>query len=235
MRSRNLNQILSRLHQQPAVPDTDARARLEGELLSRHRQLYERKVGWKMLLNPRWRTGRLVLAALAVAVLGVGACTIPTSYEDEVGKTFLIHVPAKAGTAPAQGELLAFLQQEKLAQDVSVSRNQDADGGTDITLLLLRDSVPEEELIDLLQATFPVLENALFEINEVVGTVETSLAGAFGHAVFNIEAGEADAEAIRQQILEQLAAQGLTGDAVVEIHEDDGQQTVDIEVTAEPE
>jgi hypothetical protein len=232
MRSRSLSDILTGLHRGGA-PDPGARARLEAELLSRHRGLYPRKVGWKMMLNPQWRTGRLVLAALAVVVLGVGACSIPTSYEDQVGRTFLVHVP-DAAKAPGDAELLAFLKEHDLARDINVSRSV-RDGGADITMLLLRDSVSEDELIGMLQAEFPGLENALWEVDEVVGTVETSLAGALGHAIFDIEAGSADPEEIRRQILEQLAAQGLTGDAAVEIQEDDGQQTVKIEVTAESE
>jgi hypothetical protein len=188
---------------------------------------------WGGLINPHWSTGRLVLAALAVLVLGVGACTIPTSYEAEVGTTLAIHVPKGADALPSQSELLEFLQSAGPADDASVSISRQANGDADLHLMLWGQNIQKESVIERLQATYPVFEKALFEIHEHTGTVEGNLAEKIGHFVFHFELHEDDVEAMRTQILQEIREQGFDGEVDVQLHEEGGEQHIEIMMTEE--
>jgi hypothetical protein len=188
-----------------------------------------------MLINPRWRAGRLVLAGVALFILGLGACTIPTEYEAKVGKTLAIHVPDGATELPAPAGMLAFLEDAQVADDISVSISEQGTGEADIQLMLWNDRVSQAELVQILREQYPVLQKALFEVHEVEGTVRGSLAEKIGHDVFNIEVSGDDIEEIRRQFYEQLAAQGFTGDAAIEIQEAGDETLIDITLEGEQE
>jgi len=239
MRSKKLNQTLAALASEEMSAESRSNPKsiqsLEAELLSRHRRLYPRKAGWKMLINPRWRTGRLVLAGVALLILGIGACTIPTEYEAEVGKALAIHVPQGASQLPEPSEMLAFLEGANLADEISVSISEQTTGEADIKLMLWNERVSEDELVQILRERYPVLQKALFEVHEMAGTVQGSLADKIGHDVFHIEVSGEDSEEIRHQVLEYLAAQGFNGDAMVEIYEEGDETLIDITIEGEQE
>lgn len=241
MRSRKLNQILADLHAPKSDPSHGGRPEpghrdeLEKQLLSRHRQLYPRKAGWKMLINPRWRTGRLVLASSALLVLGIAACTIPTEYEAEVGKNVSIHVPAGAGDLPAVGEMVEFLESTGVADEVSVSISEQSDGSADVWVMAWGQKVSRDDLINRMREQYPVLNRSLFEVQEMAGTVRGSLAQKLGHEVFEIEVHADTIEEIRAQFLQQLAEQGFVGDANIHMHDEGDERVINIELNGEIE
>lgn len=233
MRSRKLSEILAMIFRRDPRLASGHRRRLEAELLPRHRELFPRKVGWTMLINPHWRTGRLVLAALALLVLGIGACTIPTSYEAEMGTTLAIHVPKGADKLPSQSELLEFLRGAGPADDVSVSISRQENGDADLHLMMWGQNIAKEAVIERLQEAYPVFENALFEVHEHTGTVEGNLAEKIGHFVFQFELRDDDVDAMRAQILHELQEQGINGDVDVQVHEEGDEQHIEIMMTEE--
>jgi hypothetical protein len=239
MQSRKLDRILEglhtleELHTRETTMNTDHEQRLEAELLSRHERLYPHQEGWKMLFDPRVKAGRLVLTLVAVVALGIAACTVPTEYEADVGKTLDIHVAGSAKALPSPNEMVALLDQADVADQVSVSISESPAGEADLHLMLWGQNVSSDRVIDLLRTQVPALAEALFSVDELQGTVRSSLAEKIGHDVFKIEVSGDTAEEIRQQILTQMAAQGIQGDAVVEIHEEGDQQRVEIQVESE--
>ena len=186
-----------------------------------------------MFINPRWRAGKLILAGLALLVLGIGACNIPTEYEAEVGKSFAIHIPRDTGEVPSTTELLAFIEKVVRADDISDSISEQVSGEMDINLLLWGSRISRDELTNRLRAEYPAFKTALFEVSELAGSVRGSLADKIGHEVFNIEVSGDDLEEIRQQVLAQLAEQGFTGDATVELYEENGNTRIDITIEEE--
>jgi hypothetical protein len=188
-----------------------------------------------MLFNPRWRTGRLVLASTALLVLGIAACTIPTEYQAEVGKNVSIHVPAGAGDLPAVGKMVAFLESTGLADEVSVSISEQSDGSADIWVMAWGQKISRDDLINRMREEYPVLGQSLFEIHELEGTVRGTYAEKLGHQVLEIEVNADTVEEIREEILQQLAEQGFVGDADVQIQIEGDETVIGIELNGEVE
>jgi hypothetical protein len=235
MLSRSLNETLTDLHDhEPGLPG-EHRSALETELLSHHRQLYPRKEGWRMMINPRWRMGRLVLGGLAVLVLGIAACTIPTSYEADVGKSLTFAATGDPAGLPDHGELLSFLQEAAVAEDVSVSLSESSGGPATYNILLWGDRVPQDDLVQMLRRRFAGLSSAQYEVRELEGQVRGSLAEKIGHDLFRIEVEGDDLEEIRAQILAGLATQGFQGEAAVNVSEENGLKEIQIQLSGQSE
>jgi hypothetical protein len=234
MRSSKLTRILSGIHRPRVGVDTGHRQRLEDELLSRHRILYARK-GWTMYLNPRFPAGRLVTAALAVAVLGIAACTIPTSVEQEVGKTLRIALPPGSHDAPEAAALVEAVEASGLASDVLVNLDENKNGAVGYQLAMWGAAVETDRVVNLLRERFPALERACFSVEELKGTVRTSLAEKIGHAVFSFELDPEHAENFSEQVLMQLREQGFEGHAEVFVDENGEEHVVEIVIEGEME
>ena len=129
--------------------------------------------------------------------------------------------------------MLAFIEKVVRADDISVSISEQVSGEMDINLLLWGSRISRDELTNRLRAEYPAFKTALFEVSELAGSVRGSLADKIGHEVFNIEVSGDDLEEIRQQVLAQLAEQGFTGDATVELYEENGNTRIDITIEEE--
>lgn len=236
MRSRKLNRTLEALHKgsRPGAGAADNRKSrdLEMELLSRHKHLYPPKERWKMILNPGTPLGRVLLTASLLIALGVVACAVPTTYEAEMGKSFSISLPA--GTdMPAIKKSLDALRDAEVADEISVSVNELIGESPTVELMLWGGSVDEAEVKRILGDESEAFRKAEWDVTALEAPVESSLAGKMGHHLFNVDLSidEGDVESARQQIIEQLAAQGLTGDVDIQYMEEDGQQKVEIRLT----
>jgi hypothetical protein len=234
MRSRKLKRALGEYHGAGPEKRPEHRRSLEAELLARHGTLYPRKEAWKMILDPRMRSGRLVLASLFILLLGIGACSIPSSYEEEIGQAVQIRMSDSiAREAPDIDAVLAALEGVEGVTNVSVNERI-SDAGVQVDIMLWGEDLDAEEMLALISQRFPELADAEIGITPLAGTVECNLGDRLMHEFFQFEVEGGDAESIRQQILEQLAAQGHeNADVVVDVNEEDGQATIDIEITEE--
>ena len=106
------------------------------------------------------------------------------------------------------------------------------DGGpVTLALMVWGQGLDSDALQTALVGEFPILAEAEFTVETLEGGVDGNLGEAFGHAVFDFEVSGETAEEVRQQILQQLMEQGFDGDAVVEVIDEDGQRTINIELT----
>lgn len=179
---------------------------------------------------------RPVLACLSILILGVAACNAPTEYEVEMGQHLKLTMndTAKydeAGDLFAQlEEAVAFAEAYPGVESVSISVNEEDGGPVTVDLMAWGQTLDGEALTVALQAEFPALAGAEITIEPLAGTVEGNLGQAFGHAVFDLEVEGETAEEIRASILQQIYEHGFTGDAVVEVLEADGVQTINIDL-----
>lgn len=72
------------------------------------------------------------------------------------------------------------------------------------------------------------MANAEIIFEPLTATINETFWDKWGRQVFNIEAEGASGEEIREQILQQLAEDGYTGDAQVEVISQDGLQDIKI-------
>ncbi len=235
MRSRRLNRTLKALHGSDSNRGTGDNRKshdLESELLSRQTHLYPPKARWKMMLNPGTPLGRVLLTACLLVTLGVLACAVPTTYEAEMGKSFSISLPE--GTQPPSiKKALSALEEAGVADEVSVSVNELRGGPTTVELMLWGGHVDEAEVKRIMGGESEAFSKAGWEVTALEGPVESSLGGKLGHQLFDVDLSisEGDVESARQQIIEQLAAQGLTGDVDIQYVNEDGKELVEIRLT----
>ena len=203
---------------------------LEEEILRQHRRLYGRKGWWGRRLNPVPGLGTPALVVIFLVILGLGAGAVPASYRVEMGATVSIRVPGDPGAVPGLEELLGFLRESAVAEEISVSVSARAGEGAEIHLILFGRRIREEELNRLLVRRFPVLNTARVRFQGMEETVRGNLAEWVGHALFRIEVNVSEVEEARERILEELAARGYRSATRVEVREDDGNKRIEVQL-----
>ena len=242
MRSDRLKKKLAALHQSGET-DQQRQQALETNLLNRYRQIHPRNTRWLMLLNPWNRTARFALVGLALMVLSVGACSTETTTQIEAGQQAHIglkmdsNVDGQKLRAEHVQAITGFVNQQPNVDQVDISVNEmlDADGQahTSLDLMIWGQDLDPEVLTAALQEDFPLLASADIHFEPLSTSITENWFDRLGRQVFNIEVGGASEEEIRAQILQQLAEQGFTGDATVDVINEDGLQEITIELEEE--
>jgi hypothetical protein len=190
------------------------------------------------MLNPWNRTARFALVGLAVIMLGVGACTTSTTTEVDMGKKMSIGFSAKADVDMISIDtgLSNFLETQPGIENVSVSISETMDGPKLIEVMAWGQDLDGDALVAELRRQVPELEYADISFETLRGTIEESFASKMKRQVFQMEVDGATEEEIRAQILAQLAEQGVAeGDAVVDVHMEDGQTEIKVQIEQEVE
>lgn len=222
-------------------PADGHRERLQAELLDAYRDRRPRNRRYLMLLNPWNRAARLALAGLAVALLGVGACTTSTTTEVEMGQKLTITMAGPAGDKAddgqrlLEGELDRFFAARPGVEGVNFNL-RGFDDRTVFEVMAWGRDLDASTLEADLRAQVPGLGAATVDVQPLSGTVEENLLEHFGHEVLGLEmeiSGET-ADEIRAQIMAQMAAAGIDGDAQVHVEETaDGRKVITVDVKGE--
>jgi hypothetical protein len=202
-----------------------------------------------MLLNPWNRIARFTLAGLALCLVVVGACTTETITEVELGKRLQLGLEAGDDDQSAEGQFLFIFkyispddvtrEAKKLSDvliaqpgvsDASVSINQQGSGEVNMDMLVWGEDLDADDLVGALQESYPALAGASVSVNDLTTTIKESFASKIGRELFHVEVSGSDPEELRRQVLEQLAAQGFTGDATVDVQTEGDRQTIHIEM-----
>ena len=190
------------------------------------------------MLNPWNRTARFAVVSLALMVLGVGACTTSTTTEVDMGKKMSIAFSAKADVDMISIDtgLSNFLDTQPGIENVSVSISETVDGPKLIEVMAWGQDLDGDALVAELRRQVPELEDADISFETLSGTIEESFASKMKRKIFQMEVDGATEEEIRAQILAQLAEQGVAeGDAVVEVHMENGQTEIKVQIEQEVE
>lgn len=192
-----------------------------------------------MLLNPWNKTARFALVGLALMVLTVGACTTETTTQIEAGQQAHISLNMDGVAADKSIDMdtrlqtiTDFIAAQPGVQELNVNvRELIDDAGvvtTDLGLMIWGEGLDSDALSAALLAEFPVLAGADISFEPLSTTITESIFDRLGRQVFNIETDGATEEEIRAQILQQLAEQGFTGDAQIEVINEGGMQEIKI-------
>lgn len=245
MRDGGLTQKLRKLYR--SLPAKDAQV-LESDLLSRYRARHPRNRRWLTMLNPWHRVMRFAVIGLAVGLLGVGACTTSTTTEVDMGKQLqlTLHTETDASKYDDEFELqeqidpvLEWLSGWPGVNEVNVNVEQcltEQGAQTKLNLLVWGEALDANQLTSDLHGAFPELVEAEIEVGDLNTTVTESWAQYFCRETMHLEFDGTNEEDLRAQILAQLEAQGINGDAHVEVIDDEnGLRQVKITVTEEVE
>lgn len=222
-------------------PAPGHRGRLEAEVLEAYRERYPRHRRLLMMLNPWNRAARLAMAGLAVALLGLGACSTSTTTEVEMGQKLTITMDGPAGgkaddgLKALEGELDRFFAAQPAVEGVSFNLRS-MDDRTVFEVMAWGQGLDGEKLEADLRAQVPGLAGTTVDVSPLSGSVRENLLSHFGHEYLGLEmevTGET-AEEIRAQILAQMSAAGVTGDAKVHVEESaDGRRVITVDVEGE--
>lgn len=222
-------------------PGPGHRAQLESSLLDTYRRRYPRHRRWLMLLNPWNRIARLAMAGLAVALLGVGACSTSTTTEVEMGQKLTITMgglsgdKADADLQALEGELNRFFAAQPDVEGVTFNL-RGMNGQTVFEIMAWGQGLDAAALEADLRKQVPGLASTTVNVSPLNGSVRENILSHLGHEYLGLElevSGET-ADEIRQQILAQMVTAGVTGDAQVQVEDlPDGRRTIKVEVTKE--
>lgn len=242
-RDSKLDDALKTLHEVDATPSGDHRERLEEHLSARYRERHETSRRWTKMFDFHNPSARWAMITLAILVLGIGACSTPTTSELDMGHRLHFEIPAEAAKGDALSGALSgpqgmtsFLRAEPGVDEVNVSVSETVGGPTFIEALVWGTGLDPAGLTDALQAKYPVLDEAtIVNVYELKGEVRESLAEKFGRTMFHLDIGGGSEEEMRAQILAQLKEQGFDGDAVIDVQRDGEMTTIDLELRREGE
>ncbi len=234
MRSNRLIRILRDRYGRGEAPVADG-SDLESRLLASYRNRYPRK-RWIMNGRPVFHRSYVLVAALAIILMSIAACSIPTQYDAEIGKQVSIHV-AEAGPGLDIKPALDRLAEYPGVESVNVNMRMSHEGGV-VDVALWGKDLDTESMVEGLRRDFPQFADALIEVTPLNTTVDAPLYERIGHDYFGIDFeivvdGQTEDE-IRAQVLEQLYASGFEGEAQVDVHmeQEDGMEKVEIIIEA---
>ena len=212
-------------------------AALEARLLERHRALYPRR-GWLAGLSPSLHPARALLVALLALLLGAAACSLPSSYDVEVGKAMAIQFSSTlTGPSPALDAALADVESYPGVEAVAIDEFL-TEEGTRFELRLMGQDLDGDALVAEVTARHPLLAEATISTTPIDRAVKGPLYEKLGHELFGWTFDfefdtDDDPAVIEAQIREQLEEQGFDGDAQVEVLQGDEPGTVELRLEME--
>jgi hypothetical protein len=228
MRPDRLERILRDLNARPTRDAARGRNELAAELLARHEQITSRERGFKMMFLKR-----PALVALVLVAVGIGACTVPTETEVEMGQR-LTYTLSSGGPLEEVRQVKAFVEAQPGVEDVSVAVEEVDGGPTTLDLMVWGRGLDGDRLAGRLADVFPVLADAPPAIEDLSTEVRTSVAEKVGHFVFHFDIrAEGTDEEIREQILQQIYESDFPGEAEVDVNTEGDVTTIDMEMTHE--
>jgi len=213
----------------PAV-DSPRRDALEQELLAKLPAARPRTSRWS-----KWLLGGAVGGALAV-----GACALPNDYEARVGHRLAIVVDVVHAEELEPHRIVEFVTEQyhpdELRMGVSIERIREADresASMRIEIDAVGEDLDTDEMWTDLVEHFPELEGARLEDEVLQGMVHGTLGGRLSQAWLDVVIDRGGVEDAKARVIEQLRAQGVEGNAVVDIVDregEDGQRRREVRV-----
>jgi len=226
-----LRRSLGRLLAPSTKTRPEHKAALEQKLLEDFEKRHPREENYKM---KKFGMRKALVVAAALMMLGIAACAAPADIEVDVGKRVSIELPEGA-PQPADPEAIVKIVQgsEKTAQ-VDV-RLQMKNGRGVLEIEMWGTGFSTEPVADKIRAGVPELAKAQIHEEMLEAKVHGTLGEKLGHELLNLDViDKNDVEVAKQQIMKQLADQGVTGKVDVDVQNDGpGKQRVKVRIQQE--
>jgi hypothetical protein len=218
----------------------------ERELLPELMDHYDRIA----LKNDRRRTRmsgvrfrRVAVLAAAAVLVGAAACVAPTELDVEVGRSVEVRYDSSAVSLEPRAVADAIKAAAGVKEDAPRAEGASARKEVNFRVKRLGDSVEIRAevwgtdlgpLAEALRKELPALKGAEIKEEHLQGKVRGTLGEKLGRDLFDIDVlDETDVAKARQQVMEQLAAQGVEGKVDVKIEGDGTKRKVMIRVEKE--
>jgi hypothetical protein len=220
--------MLRRVLTRPTPPVDEARRDAELDTLARlHAQMYDGRARRAPRGGPRW----LLAVGLATAA-AVGACVVPIDYEAEMGQRLAFTMSSEQMTELDMQAIARFIEEEHDPEEIRImghaEMHQSADDGNEhveqevrVEIEAVGEHLEADALWDDLVHEFPVLADARREDEALHGIVHGTLGGRLSHRWLDVTIDRDGVEAAKRQLIEELAAQGVTGTPEIEIIDED--------------
>ena len=176
-----------------------------------------------------WRGWTRVAAAAASFAVMVGACSLPASYEVDLGVGLRLSFdPEEELPVHAMAQ---YAKEELGATDINVAVHVLNDDAGTLNMRLWGQSLGPDEVVTHLKADFPELESLTIETEVLEGRIDTNLGDKLFHEMFDSAIAEDDLEVARAELLAELLARGIDGDIDVEMREVEGGREIRVGVT----
>jgi hypothetical protein len=191
------------------------------------------------------RFRRVAVIAAAAVLVGAAACVAPTELDVEVGRSVEVRYDSSAVSLEPRAVADAIKAAAGVKEDAPPAEGERARREMNFRVKRLGDSVeiraevwgtdlPEGPLAGALQKELPALKGAEIKEEHLQGKVRGTLGEKLGRDLFDIDVlDEADVAKARQQVMEQLAAQGVEGKVDVKIEGDGTKRKIMIRVENE--
>lgn len=217
------------------APSTKTRpehkAALEQKLLEDFEKRHPLEENYKM---KKFGMRKALVVAAAVMLLGIAACAAPAEFEVDVGKRISIELPEGA-PPPANPEAIVNAVQEKEKTAQVEVRLQMKNGQGVLQIEMWGHGLSKEPVADKIRAAAPELVKAQIHEEMLEAKVRGTLGEKLGHDLLDLDVvDENDVEVAKEQILKQLAEQGVTGKVDVDVQNDGpGKRRVKVRVEQE--
>jgi hypothetical protein len=218
MNTRQVDRLLRELHGFDRGQGGAGRDELRDELIARYGRDYVRGKMWTIMRRKGWF--RPALAGLGLVVIGFVACVAPTRYDVEMGRKVSITFdnPTKSADLEVHAqEVAAYFRSNAAVEGVHIGISRTDGAPSVVQVTVWGQKLDSETLVAGLHARFPYLANASIAVTPLVGTATGNLVQAMGHGLLKIKVRGESADRIRAEILRQMAANGMNGDAQVEV------------------
>ena len=220
----DLASLLRRVLTRPTHPIDETRRDAELETLA---SAHARKYGMYPRRAPRW----LLAGGLATAT-AIGACVVPIDYEAEMGQRLAFTMPAQQLSDLDLESIARFVEEEHDPEEIRIMAHaeltQVGDTGEEDAIREVRveieavgEHLEADVLWDDLVHEFPALADARREDEALHGIVHGTLGGRLSDRWLDLTIDRDGVEAAKRQLIEELAAQGVTGTADIEIIDED--------------
>jgi hypothetical protein len=190
---------------------------------------------------------RVAVIGAAAVIVGAISCVAPAELDVDVGTSVEVRYDASALSLEPSAVAEAIKAAAGMKDDGEAAPPEGERRRNEVDLRVLRRgnavevraeiwgmSLPEGSLAAEIQKSLPALEGAEIKEEHLQGKVRGTLGEKLGRDLFNIDVlDESDVETARQQVMEQLAAQGVEGKVDVQIEGDGKKRKVKVRVERE--
>lgn len=211
-------------------PRPEHKAALEEKLLAKFNEIHPKEEDYRM---KRFGLRKALLVAAAVMTLGVAACAAPADIEVDVGRRVSIELPEGVEPPLDHQAIEAMIQGNGSTTEARV-RMAMQNGKSTFEIEVWGNGLSKTDVADEIRAKFPALAKAAIHEEVLEGRVHGTLGQKIGHHWLNLDViDKSDVEAAKQQVMQQLAAQGVTGKVDVDVQDEGGKRKVKVRVERE--